>query len=129
MNVVTLMGRVCNDIELKTTNTGVSVTSFNLAVDRTYTPKGEDKKTDFIPCVAWRNTAEFISKYFRKGQRVAVTGELQQRSYTANDGSKRNVFEVIVSNAYFCESKNDTPAIQQNVSQFEDVPFGDDIVF
>ena len=129
MNVVTLMGRVCNDIELKTTNSGVSVTSFNLAVDRAYTPKGEDKKTDFIPCVAWRNTAEFISKYFRKGQRVAVTGELQQRSYTANDGSKRNVFEVIVSNAYFCESKNDTPAIQQNVSQFEDVPFGDDIVF
>ena len=106
MNVVTLIGRLCNEAELKTTQSGVSVTSFTLAVDRSYTPKGQEKQTDFIPCVAWRNTAEFISKYFRKGSRMAVKGELQQRSYTANDGSKRNVFEVIVDGAFFCEGKN-----------------------
>lgn len=106
MNVVTLMGRITAEPELKTTQSGVSVTSFTLAVDRAYTPKGQDKQTDFIPCVAWRNTAEFISKYFRKGSRMAVKGELQQRSYTANDGSKRNVFEVIVDGAFFCEGKN-----------------------
>ena len=106
MNVVTLIGRLCNEAELKTTQSGVSVTSFTLAVDRSYTPKGQDKQTDFIPCVAWRNTAEFITRYFRKGSRMAVKGELQQRSYTANDGSKRNVFEVIVDGAFFCEGKN-----------------------
>lgn len=105
MNVITLMGRMTSDAELKTTNNGVSVTTFNLAVDRSYTPKGQEKQTDFIPCVAWRGTAEFISKYFRKGSRMAVKGQLQQRTYTANDGSKRNVFEVIVDGAFFCESK------------------------
>lgn len=129
MNVVCLMGRLTADAELKTTQSGISVTSFTLAVDRSYTPKGEDKKTDFIHCVAWRGTAEFISKYFRKGSKIAVNGELQQRSYTANDGSTRNVFEVIVDGAYFCEGKSDAPAIQQNASQFEEVPFGDDFVF
>lgn len=106
MNNVVLLGRLCNEAELKTTQSGVSVTSFTLAVDRSYTPKGQDKQTDFIPCVAWRNTAEFITRYFRKGSRMAVKGELQQRSYTANDGSKRNVFEVIVDGAFFCEGKN-----------------------
>lgn len=105
MNCIVLMGRLTSNCELKTTNNGNSVTSFNLAVDRSFTPKGQEKQTDFIPCVAWRGTAEFISKYFRKGQRIAVKGELQQRSYTANDGSKRNVYEVIVDGAFFCESK------------------------
>ena len=110
MNVITLMGRVTADLELKTTNNGVSVTSFTLAVDRGYTPKGQEKQTDFINCVAWRNTAEFITKYFRKGSRMAVKGELQQRSYTANDGSKRSVFEVIVDGAFFCEGKQNSHA-------------------
>lgn len=106
MNVCTFIGRITDNPELKTTQSGVSVTSFTLAVDRSYTPKGEERQTDFINCVAWRNTAEFISKYFRKGQRMAVKGELQQRSYTANDGNKRYVYEVIVDGAYFCESRN-----------------------
>ena len=105
MNVCTFMGRITANPELKTTNNGVSVTSFTLAVDRAYTPKGQEKQTDFIPCVAWRNTAEFITRYFRKGNRMAVKGELQQRSYTANDGSKRTLYEVIVDGAFFCESK------------------------
>lgn len=130
MNVVCLMGRLTNDPELKTTPNGVSVTNFTLAVDRAYTPKGEDKKTDFIDCVAWTNTAEFIGKYFRKGQRMSVKGELNKRTYTASDGGQRSVYEVKVDNAYFCESKNTAPAIQQNVDQFEEVSFNsDDIPF
>ena len=115
MNCIVLMGRMTSNPELKTTNSGTSVTSFNLAVDRSYTPKGQEKQTDFIPCVAWRNTAEFITKYFRKGQRIAVKGELQQRSYTANDGSKRNVYEVIVDGAFFCESKAE-PSVEMQAA-------------
>lgn len=135
MNVITLMGRITATPELKTTPSGVSVTSFNLAVDRSYTSKGQEKQTDFIPCVAWRGTAEFISKYFRKGSKIAVKGELQQRSYTANDGSKRNVFEVIVDGAFFCESKGE-PSVEMkaaavsgngfvdvNIAPDEDLPF------
>ena len=107
MNVITLMGRMTSDPELKTTPNGVSVTSFSMAVDRTYTPKGQEKQTDFISCVAWRNTAEFISKFWHKGQRIAVQGSLQTRKYTANDGGQRTVYEVVVDNAFFCESKTD----------------------
>lgn len=132
MNVITLIGRLCNEAELKTTNNGNSVTSFNLAVDRSYTPKGQEKQTDFIPCVAWRGTAEFISKHFRKGQRIAVKGELQQRSYTGNDGSKRSVFEVIVDGAFFCESKNE-PSVEMKAAmtdnKFEEVPYEEDLPF
>lgn len=124
MNSVNLLGRICGDPELKTTTNGVSVTSFTLAVDRSYTPKGQERQTDFINCVAWRNTAEFISKYFRKGQRMAVAGELQQRSYTANDGSKRNVLEVVVDGAFFCESKTE-PSIEMQTGlsghKFEEI--------
>lgn len=112
MNVVTLMGRLTSNPELKTTNSGVSVTSFTLAVDRAYTPKGQERQTDFINCVAWRNTAEFITRYFRKGGRMAVKGELQSRSYTANDGSKRTLFEVVVDGAFFCESKQAEPSAE-----------------
>lgn len=132
MNVITLMGRLTSDPELKTTNNGNSVTSFNLAVDRSYTPKGQEKQTDFIPCVAWRGTADFISKYFHKGQRIAVKGELQQRSYTGNDGSKRSVFEVIVDGAFFCESKNE-PSVEMKAAmssnKFEEVPYEEDLPF
>ena len=132
MNVITLMGRMTSDPELKTTNNGNSVTSFNLAVDRSFTPKGQEKQTDFIPCVAWRGTAEFISKHFRKGQRIAVKGELQQRTYTANDGSKRNVYEVIVDGAFFCESKTE-PSVEMKAAvsgnKFEEVTDWGDIPF
>lgn len=135
MNCIVLMGRLTSNCELKTTNNGNSVTSFNLAVDRSFTPKGQEKQTDFIPCVAWRNTAEFISKHFRKGQRIAVKGELQQRTYTANDGSKRNVYEVIVDGAFFCESKTEQTA--EPSAEFkkavqggwEEVPVDEDLPF
>ena len=105
MNSICLMGRLTGDPELKTTQTGVSVTSFSVAVDRAYRSKDQERQTDFINCVAWRGTAEFISRYFRKGQRIALQGSLQSRKYTANDGSNRTVYEVVVDNAFFCESK------------------------
>ncbi len=105
MNSICLMGRVTGDPELKTTQSGVSVTSFSVAVDRAFRSKDQERQTDFINCVAWRGTAEFITRYFRKGNRIALHGSLQVRSYTANDGSKRTVYEVVVDNAYFCESK------------------------
>ena len=108
MNSICLMGRLTGDPELKTTQSGVSVTSFRVAVDRAYRSKDQERQTDFINCVAWRGTAEFISRYFRKGQRIALQGSLQSRSYTANDGSQRTVYEVVVDNAFFCESKGNT---------------------
>lgn len=108
MNSIQLMGRTTSEIELKVTTSGVSVAAFSLAVDRKYTPKGEEKQTDFIPCVAWRNTAEFLSKWFRKGDMLAITGELQTRGYTDKNGNKRTAIEVVVNNAYFCGGKKNT---------------------
>ena len=110
MNSICLMGRLTGDPELKTTQSGVSVTSFSVAVDRAYRSKDQERQTDFINCVAWRNTAEFISRYFHKGQRIALQGSLQSRKYTANDGSQRTVYEVVVDNAFFCESKGGNAA-------------------
>ena len=133
MNSVNLMGRITAEPELKTTPNGVSVVSFTLAVDRSYTPKGQEKQTDFINCVAWRNTAEFISRYFSKGQRMAVKGELQQRSFTANDGSKRSVYEVVVDEAFFCESKKENtasaPSADVPYSDYEEIAYDDDCPF
>ena len=108
MNTICLMGRLTGDPELKTTPNGISVTSFRVAVDRAYRSKDQERQADFIPCTAWRGTAEFISRYFRKGQRIALQGSLQTRRYTANDGSQRTVYEVVVDNAFFCESKGHT---------------------
>lgn len=123
MNVVILMGRLTADPELKTTNNGVSVTSFSIAVDREYT---KEKQTDFINCVAWRNNAEFISKYFTKGQMIALRGTLQQNNYTDKDGNKRTSYNVVVDSANFCggKEKNTSPDInfsQVNTSDFEEV--------
>ncbi len=105
MNTICLMGRLTGDPELKTTPNGISVTSFRVAVDRAYRSKDQERQADFIPCTAWRGTAEFISRYFRKGQRIALQGSLQTRTYTAQDGSQRTAFDVVVDNAFFCESK------------------------
>ena len=107
MNTICLMGRLTVDPELKTTQSGVSVTSFSIAVDRAYTPKDQERQTDFINCVAWRGTAEFISKYFHKGQRMALVGSLQSRKYTDKDGNNRTAFEVVADHAFFAESKQD----------------------
>ena len=103
MNNCIMMGRLCAEPELKTTPTGISVTTFSLAVDRNHTSREGERLTDFIPCVAWRQTADFICRHFRKGQRMAVEGAMQSRSYTAKDGGKRTVWELQVRQVHFCE--------------------------
>lgn len=108
MNTICLMGRLTAEPELKTTQNGVSVTSFTLAVDRAYTPKDQERQADFIPCVAWRQTAEFVTRYFRKGQRMALEGSLQSRKYTDKEGNNRTAFEVVADHVFFAESKQDS---------------------
>lgn len=110
LNTVILMGRLTADPELRTTNTNLSVLSFSVAVDRSYQSQGQERQTDFINCVAWRQNADFISKYFRKGQMIAIEGAIQTRSYEDKSGNKRTAFEVIVNRASFCGSKNETGA-------------------
>jgi single-strand DNA-binding protein len=106
-NKVILMGRLTADPELKQTQSGTAVTSFNLAVDRKYN-KGEEKQCDFITVVAWKQTAEFICKYFGKGQAMLVCGELQTRSWKDQNGNNRYATEVVASEVTFCEAKNNS---------------------
>lgn len=101
LNRVILMGRLVSDPELKTTGTGISVTSFRIAVDRSYVKSGEERKADFFDIVCWRNTAEFVCRYFGKGSLIAVEGQLQSRTYQAKDGSNRYVVEVVADNVSF----------------------------
>lgn len=104
-NKAILMGRICNDLELKTVPSGASVLSFRLAVDRSYQIKGEERKADFFNIVAWRSTAEFISRYFAKGRMILVEGELQTRQYIDKNGSTQNVVELVVNTAHFTGEK------------------------
>lgn len=111
MNQIVLMGRLTRDPELRRTQSGTAVASYTLAVDRGYTSRdGGERQTDFIDCVAWRGTGEFVSKYFVKGQMAAVTGRLQIRDWTDRDGNKRRSAEVVVDNVYFTESKKSRDA-------------------
>lgn len=108
LNQVTLQGRLTKDPELRYTPSGTAVTSFTVACDRDYTGKdGGDKQVDFIPCVAWRATAEHVSKWFHKGSPIVVTGRLQVRDYKDQDGATRRITEIIVSSTYFAGGKND----------------------
>lgn len=100
-NKVILLGRITQDLELKTTPTGVSVLSFSIAVDRRFQTKGEERKADFFNCVAWRNEADFISRFWSKGRPILIEGELQNRSYVDKNGVTRYVTEVIVDRASF----------------------------
>ena len=113
LNSVCLMGRLTADPELKSTQSGVSVCSFRIAVDRTYQPKGQEKQTDFINIVTWRGTAEFVSRYFRKGQLVAVQGSIQTSQYTDRDGNKRTAFDVVADNVFFAEKKAESGETKQ----------------
>jgi len=111
MNHVVIMGRLTRDPERRETGTGVPVTSFSLAVDRGYAPKdGGERQTDFIDVVAWRSTADFVAKYFVKGQMAAVTGRLQIRDWTDKENNKRKSAEVIADHVYFTESKKSREA-------------------
>jgi len=108
LNHIVIMGRLTRDPELRRTGSGIAVTSFSLAVDRDFgkTENGE-KETDFIDCVAWRQTGEFVSKYFTKGRMAVVSGRLQIRNWTDKDGNKRRTAEVVADNVYFGDSKRD----------------------
>ena len=108
LNHITIMGRLVRDPELRRTGSGVAVASFTVAVDRDFGGRdGGEKETDFIDCVAWRQTGEFVSKYFTKGRMIVVSGRLQIRSWTDKDGNKRRTAEVVADNCYFGDSKRD----------------------
>ena len=107
LNHIVLMGRLTRDPELRRTGSGVAVASFTLAVDRDYAAQGAEKETDFVDIVAWRNTAEFVSKYFAKGRMAVVTGRLQIRNWQDKEGNKRRSAEVVADNVYFGDSKRD----------------------
>ena len=109
LNHITIMGRLTRDPELRRTGSGTAVTSFTVAVDRDFGGKDSgEKETDFIDCVAWRQTGEFVSKYFTKGRMAVVSGRLQIRSWTDKDGNKRKTAEVVADNVYFGDSKTDS---------------------
>ncbi len=109
LNHITIMGRLVRDPELRRTGSGIAVASFTVAVDRDFGGRdGGEKETDFIDCVAWRQTGEFVSKYFTKGRMIVVSGRLQIRSWTDKDGNKRRSAEVVADNCYFGDSKRDS---------------------
>lgn len=107
-NVAVVMGRICNDLEVKKTPSGVSVCRFTVAVDRNF-KQGEERQTDFIDVLAWRGTADFLEKYFSKGQMISVVGSIQTGSYE-KDGVKRKTFEIVADNVSFCGGKNESNA-------------------
>ena len=110
LNKIILMGRLTRDPELRRTGPGTAVTSFTLACDRDFKSQNGEKEVDFIDVVAWRSTAEFVSKYFSKGRMAIVEGRLQMRDWTDKDGGKRRSWEVVADNVYFGDSKRDGAA-------------------
>ena len=113
LNNVSIMGRLTKDPEVKNTPSGVAVCSFTIACDRNFKDSNGEKKTDFIDCVAWRNTATFIGQYFHKGQLIILTGELQKRDYEDSNGNKRYVTEVIVTSANFGGDSSERRDVQE----------------
>lgn len=107
INNVTIMGRIVAAPELRTTASGTSVTTFDVAIDRRFNKQGEEKKTDFLTVVAWKSTAEFVCKYFSKGQMIAVQGSIQTRMFEDKNGNKRKAVEIVADNLSFCGSKQD----------------------
>jgi len=125
LNTVALMGRLTADPELRHTPNDIAVTTYTLAVNRSYVKQGAERQTDFIDVVAWRNTAEFICRYFKKGQMMAVQGSIQTRTYLDKEGRNRKVFEILADNVYFTESKTgsstsyDTRSYETPVDDYE----------
>ena len=139
LNCAVLMGRLIADPELKTTSNNISVTSFRIAVDRSFVKQGEEKQTDFLTVVCWKSTADFVCRYFKKGSMIAVQGSIQTRNYEDKNGNKRTAVEIVADNVSFCGSKADnggnatnntlapTNATQGNFSNdFESINDGDD---
>ncbi len=128
LNVVVLTGRLTVDPELKTTANGVSVCSFPIAVDRRFSRTAEERQTDFINIVTWRSSAEFVSKYFKKGQMIAIEGSIQTRRYQDKDGNNRTAFEVVASNVQFADfarRDNDSAAPAATPVSFSNADAGD----
>ena len=125
LNHIIIMGRLTRDPELRRTGSGIAVASFSLAVDRDFAPKdGGDRECDFIDCVAWRQTGEFVSKYFTKGRMAVVSGRLQIRSWTDKDGNKRRTAEVVADNVYFGDSKRDSDSSYGNNNSYGGSSYG-----
>ena len=131
LNVAAIMGRLVADPELRHTPNGIAVTTFTLAVDRSYSRAGTERQTDFIDVVAWRQTAEFVCKYFSKGRMMAVTGSIQTRNYEDKQGNKRKAFEIVANDVSFADSKRDSsgsapgsydsaPAVQQRPAAYSE---------
>ena len=146
LNCAVIMGRLVADPELRTTGSGISVTSFTVAVDRSYQKAGTERQTDFIDVVAWRQTAEFVPRYFHKGSMIAVQGSIQARSYEDKQGIKRKAVEIVADNVSFCGSKSESgtgprndyaapaaapaPAYATgNMGDFEEIQDDDDLPF
>ena len=131
LNHIVIMGRLTRDPELRNTQSNLSVASFTVAVDRDYQKDKQNKETDFIDCVAWRSTADFVSKYFHKGSMAVVSGRLQLRDWTDKNGNKRRSAEVIVDNIYFGESKRSaesnagTPPVSAEPQEFKELDDSD----
>ena len=127
-NLAIIIGRICATPELRTTPNGTSVCSFTVAVDRAFKNADGERVTDFINCVAYRNNAEFVSKFFHKGSPIGLQGNIQTRSYTDKEGSKRTVTEIVVDKAFFTGSKEKTAVEVESPAQSEfddsaDIPF------
>lgn len=119
LNCAVIMGRLTADPELRTTNNGISVCTISVAVDRNYQREGQERQTDFLTVVAWRQTAEFIAKHFRKGKMIAVQGSIQTRKYEDRNGNKRTAVEIVADNVSFCGSKEqgETPKTSYSAPQ------------
>lgn len=134
LNCVTLQGRLVADPELKTTTSGKEVTSFRIAVDRSFAKSGEERQADFFNIVCWEKTAEFVCKYFSKGSMIIIQGQLQARQYDDKDGNKRTAVEVVAREVNFGGSKNEStptmPAYQAPApTDFEEIQTEDDLPF
>lgn len=131
LNRIIVMGRMTRDPELRRTNSGTAVASFTVAVDRDFKSQSGEKETDFIDVVAWRNTAEFVSKYFSKGRMAVVEGRLQIRDWTDKDGNKRRTAEIVADSVYFGDSKRDGGDAAQSAPQggFSEVEDDGDLPF
>ncbi len=125
MNKAILVGRLTADPELKSTPSGVNVCSFTVAVDRRFVRAGEERKADFINCVAWRQTAEFISRFFSKGRMIGLIGSIQTRTWKDKDGNNRYATEVVVDEAYFTESKGSSAPQGERTNTWADAPAAD----
>lgn len=125
LNKIVIMGRVANEIEKKVTNSGVSVVTVSIAVDRDY-KQGDERQTDFVPCVFWRQRADALEKYSGKGRMIVVEGRLEIRKREDKDGNKRSTAEVQVDNWYFADSKRNDDGQQSKPQTFEEVESGDD---